>query len=127
MTRKIKARLAAVERKLNAKRHPTDKTFRILLVEGGLPGPINWAYAGTLRWKREPSEYLEAFAKRAAGAAHAAGEMSLTIGGLPRGDELAEFESFEAWWQTIAPYYSDVPPEEAPRLVPRQSQFGAGQ
>lgn len=120
--RDFERRLAAVERKLNAKRHPTGKAFRILLVQGGLPGPINWAYAGTLTWRREADEDLGAFAKRAAEAASAAGEMALTVGGLPQGDELAGFESFDAWWQTIAPHYSDVPPEEAPQ----QSQFGPG-
>ncbi|MCA1386027.1 MULTISPECIES: hypothetical protein [unclassified Bradyrhizobium] len=87
MTKKIEARLAAIERKLNAKRHPTDKAFRILFVEGGPPGPISWAYAGTLRWKREANENLEEFAKRAADAAYVAGETALTVGGLPRGDE----------------------------------------
>ncbi|OKO81930.1 hypothetical protein AC629_24865 [Bradyrhizobium sp. NAS80.1] len=112
-TARIKALLAKIERLLNAKRRPTDKVFRTLFVEGGLPGPINWAYAGTLRWKREPDEDLEAFARRAAAAAYAAGEMALTVGGLPRGDELAEFETFEEWWSTIAPHYSDVPPEES--------------
>lgn len=112
MTKKIEARLAAVERKLSAKHHPTDKAFRILFIEGGLPGPINWAYAGAHRWQREPGEELEAFAKRAATAAYAAGEMALTVGGLPRSDELEGFNSFEEWWSTIAPHYDDVPPEQ---------------
>ncbi|UQD95230.1 hypothetical protein [Bradyrhizobium japonicum] len=113
MRTRIKALLAAIERKLNAKRHSTDKAFRILIVEGGLPGPINWAYAGAMRWKREADEDLEAFTKRAAAAAHAAGEMALTVGGLPRSDELAGFHTFEEWWSTIAPHYSDVPPEQS--------------
>jgi TPR repeat protein len=111
-TKDIEARLAAVERKLNAKRHPTDNTFRILFVEGGLPGPVMWAYAGALKWKREASEDLDAFAERAAGAAYAAGEMALTVGGLPRGDELAAFKTFEQWFASIAPFYDDVPPEQ---------------
>jgi hypothetical protein len=44
--------------------------------------------------------------------------MAMNVGGLPRSDEYAKFETsdggfdFEAWWATVAPYYSDVPPEE---------------
>ncbi|TCU75299.1 hypothetical protein EDE08_103519 [Bradyrhizobium sp. R2.2-H] len=113
MTKKIEARLAAVQRKLNAKHHPTDNTFRILIVHGGLPGPIDWAYGGAHRWRREPGEELEAFTERAAAAAIGVGERALNVGGLPRSDELAGFSSFEEWWSTIAPHYDDVPPEQA--------------
>jgi len=44
--------------------------------------------------------------------------MAMNVGGLPRGDELAKFKTsdggfdFEAWWQTVAPYYPEIPPEE---------------
>ena len=109
----LEKRIATIERRLNMA-HPSSaaQPFRILRIEGGLPGPINWAYAGAARWERDDGEELEAFIERTALAALAAGEPSLNIGGLPRSDELAEFESFEAWWATIAPHYSDVPPEE---------------
>ena len=104
-------RLAAIERKLNLQRTPDGTPpFRILRIEGGLPGPINWAYAGDARWKRDDGEELEAFIERTAQAALAAGEASLTVGGLPRSDELGKFASFEEWWATIAPHYDDVPP-----------------
>jgi hypothetical protein len=68
-------RIAALERlgrRLNAKHSP----LHILLVSGGLPGPINWAYAGQHRWRREADETLDVFAERAACAACAAGETS---------------------------------------------------
>jgi hypothetical protein len=94
-----------------------------LLVTGGLPGPINWAYAGALRWKREPGEDLEQFAERCAAAAVAAGETSLIIGGLPRGDEMDEFGSFEEWWATIAPNYSDVPECETSWTAPARRRL----
>lgn len=105
-------RIRAIEERLNAKRPTDGGAFRILIVEGCLPGPIGWSYAGTLRWQREAGEELEAFIERTAEAAIKAGELSLIVGGLPRGDELAEFADFETWWATIAPHYSDVPPEE---------------
>jgi hypothetical protein len=108
-------RLEALERRMNEDQPSRPGgPFRILRVTGGLPGPINWAYAGSHRWKREAEEELEAFCERAARAAKAEGETSLNVGGLPRGDELAEFKTFEEWWATIAPDYSDVPPEEPP-------------
>jgi hypothetical protein len=123
--RDFQRRLAAVERKLNGDGNGTNPPFRILRIEGGLPGPINWSYAGQHQWKREPAEELEAFVERTAQAARAAGETSLIVGGLPRSDELDEFKTFEEWWATIAPDYPDVPPEEAPGFVPRRSPFGA--
>ncbi|MET4801413.1 hypothetical protein [Bradyrhizobium sp. LB11.1] len=112
----IEKRLAAIERKLNMRLAPDGKPpFRILLIEGGLPGPINFAYAGETRWERDDSEELEAFVQRTAQAALAAGEARLNVGGLPRSDELERFGSFEEWWATIAPHYSDVPPVEPRR------------
>jgi hypothetical protein len=119
----LEKRIAAIERKLNATRHPTDGAFRILVIEGGV-GEIRWSYAGALKWKREPEETLENFTERSAAAAIAAGETSLVVGGLPRGeDEMAGFADFEAWFQHVQPNYSDVPPEEAPGYAPKRSQW----
>lgn len=107
----LEKRVARLQDRLNSEQPSRPGgPFRILLVTGGLPGPINWAYAGSHRWKREAEESIEQFAERAARAAKAEGETSLNIGGLPRGDELAEFATFEEWWATIAPHYDDVPP-----------------
>jgi hypothetical protein len=122
MSGDFERRLRAVERKLNGGTPPS--IFRILTFEGGLPGPINRAYAGEHRWRREGDETLEQFTERAARAAEAAGETSLMVGGLPRSDELAEFESFDAWWATVAPFYSEVPPVEEHRFAPPRSRLG---
>jgi hypothetical protein len=111
MSSDFKRRIAAIEKRMNAT-NPQHPPFRILLIEGGMPGPINWAYAGQRRWKRESEETLEQFTERSVLAAKEAGETSLIVGGLPRSDELDEFATFEEWWATIAPHYSDVPPEE---------------
>lgn len=112
----LEKRVAAIEHKLNLQRTPDGKPpFRILLIEGGLPGPINWAYAGESRWERDDGEELEAFIQRTAQAALAAGETRLNVGGLPRGGELAKFASFDEWWATVAPHYSEVPPVESRR------------
>jgi hypothetical protein len=105
--RNFSDRLKAIEARMNAK--PGAGTFRILEISGGLPGPINFAYAGTLRWERAEGEDFEAFVQRGAYAAREAGEMALNVGGLPRSDELAKFATFEEWWTTVAPFYSDVP------------------
>jgi hypothetical protein len=123
----LRRRIELLERKINGDGGVNAATprFRILLIEGGLPGPINWAYAGTHRWKREAGEDLEAFAERAALAAKALNETSLIVGGLPRSDEMAGFATFEEWWATIAPHYSDIPPEEAPGFVSRGAAFGS--
>ena len=115
----LERRLKALETKMNSG-HSSPGTFRILRVEGGLPGPINWAYAGLHRWEREPDEDLEVFVERAARAAYAEGEMSLNVGGLPRGGEIHEkFATFEDWWATVAPYYAEVPPEEPQSYIHR--------
>jgi|GEM_PF-6904266 len=108
MTSNMKRRLKAIEMKLNAK---SDDSFQITLIEGGLPGLINWAYAGSHRWQRAEGEDLETFIEWAAKNAQAIGETSLVVGGLPHSDEFAGL-SFEDWWATIAPYYPEVPPEE---------------
>ncbi|NEU95665.1 hypothetical protein [Bradyrhizobium uaiense] len=115
-------RLRAIEARLNAKHLRTGNVFRTVIVEGGLQGSINWAYAGAHRWKREDGEELEAFAKRAADLAIAAGETALVVGGLPRSDELAAFPDFESWWASIAEHYPEVPPEE-PAGYARRAQW----
>jgi hypothetical protein len=116
MTKDFKARLEAIEQRINTK--PGASTFRILLITGGLPGPINFAYAGTHRWDRADDEDFDAFVQRSAYAAVEAGEMQLNIGGLPRGDEMARFATsdggfdFDAWWATVAAHYPEVPDPE---------------
>jgi hypothetical protein len=116
MTKSFKERLEAIEKRINAK--PGAGTFRILQISGGLPGPVNFAYAGTHRWDRAEGEDFEAFVQRSAYAALEAGEMVMNVGGLPRSDEMARFKTsdggfdFEAWWQTVAPFYPDVPDPE---------------
>ena len=79
---------------------------------GGLPGPINHAYAGNHRWDRAEGEELESFVQRSAYAGIEAGEMALNVGGLPRGDELDKFATFEDWWASIAEHYPEVPDPE---------------
>ena len=103
MTKDFKARLEAIEQRMNTK--PGAGTFRILLITGGLPGPINFAYSGEHRWDRAEGEDFDAFVRRSADAAFEAGKMNLTVGGLPRSDEMARFATFEDWWQTVAPFY----------------------
>jgi len=49
----------------------------------------------------------------------------VNVGGLPRGGEMDEFESFGQWWGTIAPDYPDVPSEEPIWRGPGRSPFGA--
>ena len=121
----LERRLEALERKINEGRPPgKGEPFRILLHTDVLPGPRLWAYAGTLKWRREADEPLEVFATRAAVAAEAAGETSLILGGLPRGEDELEGMTFEQWWESLGPH-SDVPPEEAPRHAPR-SRLGWG-
>jgi hypothetical protein len=116
MTKDFKARLKAIEQRINAK--PSAGTFRILLITGCLPGPINFAYAGTHRWDRADGEDFDAFVQRSAYAAFEAGEMAMNVGGLPRDDELARFATsdggfaFDDWWETVAPYYPEVPDPE---------------
>jgi hypothetical protein len=124
MTRSFKERLEAIEQRTNAK--PGAGTFRIMQITGGLSGPINFAYAGSHRWDRAEGEDFEAFVQRSTYAAFEAGEMAMTVGGLPRGNEQAKFRKpdgefdFEAWWATVAPYYPEVPPEEEPTGFARQ-------
>jgi hypothetical protein len=113
MTKNFNERLKAIEQRINAR--PGAGIFRILRITGGLPGPINFAYAGEHRWDRDDGEEFEAFVRRSADAAIAAGEMAINVGGLPRGDEFDRFKTaagefdFEAWWATVAPYYPEVP------------------
>ncbi|MET4219816.1 hypothetical protein ABIB00_005040 [Bradyrhizobium sp. LB14.3] len=106
----LKARIAAIEEKLNMRPGANGK-FYILLIEGGC-GEIRWSYAGVHRWQREIDEGLQSFIERSANAAKAAGELALNIGGLPRSDEMAGFADFESWFAYVQPNYSDVPPEE---------------
>jgi hypothetical protein len=117
----FKERLNAIEARLRKK--PGAGTFRILEISGGLPGPVGFAYAGALRWERAEGEEFEAFVRRSALAAFNAGEMVLNVGGLPRGDEMAKFATFEEWWQTVAPFYPEVPNEEAPGFVRPASRW----
>jgi hypothetical protein len=121
MTKSFKERIAAIEKRISAK--PGAGTFRILLITGGLPGPINFSYAGTHRWDRADGEEFEAFVQRSALAAFEAGEMAMNVGGLPRGDEMARFVTFEDWWQTVAPFYPEVPDEEEAGYVRRGSKW----
>jgi hypothetical protein len=73
-------RIAAIEKKLNA---TLSSAFRILLIEACLPGGPWSACAGSHRWRRQVGETVEQFAERCAQDALAAGEASLTVGGLP--------------------------------------------
>jgi hypothetical protein len=129
MTKSFKERLKAIEARLRKK--PGAGTFSILEISGGLPGPINFAYAGSHRWDRADDEEFDAFVQRSALAAFEAGEMALNVGGLPRSDEMARFKTsdggfdFAAWWETVAPFYPDVPPEE-PAGYRRSSRLGFG-
>jgi len=93
--------------------------FMILEVTGGLPGPVNFAYSGGMRWDRAEGEEIEAFIRRAAVAAIEAGQMSLNVGGLPRSDEYEKYRKpdgefdFDRWWQEVAaPHYPEVPDPE---------------
>jgi len=124
----MERRLKAIEKRVRAK--PGVGTFRILEITGGLPGPINFAYAGSHRWERAGDEEFEDFVERSARAAFAAGEMILNVGGLPRGDEYTKYckpdgdFDFERWWQEVAaPHYPEVPPEE-PAGYRRPSRLG---
>jgi hypothetical protein len=121
MAKSFKERIATIEKWISAK--PGAGTFRILLITGGLPGPINFAYAGTHRWDRGDGEEFETFVQRSALAAFEAGEMAMNVGGLPRGDEMARFATFEDWWQTVAPFYPEVPDEEEAGYVRRGSKW----
>ncbi len=125
----LERRIAAIEARLNMQR-TKDGTppFRILRFEGGLPGPINWAYAGEHRWQRnaDAGEDLEAFVHRAAIAAITAGETSMNVGGLPRSDELAHYKTFEELWAVIGVDYPEVPPCERQGYERRRSPCGGG-
>jgi hypothetical protein len=77
----------------------------------------------THRWDRAEGEDFEAFVQRSAYAAFEAGEMVINVGGLPRGDEMAKFATFEDWWQTVAPFYPEVPDEEPAGFVRRGSRW----
>ena len=110
-------RLDAIERQL--RQRPGAGMFTILEISGGLPGPINFAYAGSQRWDRAEGEDFDAFVRRSADAAFEAGQMSLIVGGLSKGDECSKYRKpdgefdFEAWWSTVAaPYYPEVPDPE---------------
>jgi hypothetical protein len=112
----FKERLAAIEAAL--RRKPGAGMFTIWEISGGLPCPVNFAYAGDLRWDRADGEDMDAFIRRSADAAIEAGHhMSLIVGGLPKGDEYSKYRKpdgefdFDAWWEAeCAPTYSEVPP-----------------
>jgi hypothetical protein len=123
MTKSFKERLKAIEDRLRKKSGAG--TFSILEVSG-CAGEIRWAYAGQLKWQRMDKETLEAFTERTAHAAVEAGEMRLRIGGLPGGDEMSQFASFEEWFAYMQPNYSEIPPEAAPGYTRRTSRLGYG-
>jgi hypothetical protein len=120
MTRSFKERLEAIEAQM--RRKPGAGVFTILEIKGCLPGPVNFAYAGAHRWDRADGEDFDAFVLRSCISAIEAGEMAMNVGGLPRGDEYAEYKTaagdfdFERWWQEVGGVgYPEVPPEEPPR------------
>jgi hypothetical protein len=127
VTKSFEERLRAIEDRLRKK--PGAGFFCILQISGCLPGPINFAYAGSHRWDRAEGEDFEDFVKRSAYAALEAGQMTMNVGGLPRGDEYAKFKTpdggfdFDAWWETVAPYYPEVPDEELAGYVRRASKW----
>jgi hypothetical protein len=110
-------RLKAIEAML--RRKPGAGTFTIIEISGGLPGPVNFAEAGDLRWSRAEGEEFESFVRRAADDAIAAGHVGMVVGGLPSADVyqqyvLADGEfDFPRWWREVAePHYPEVPPCE---------------
>jgi hypothetical protein len=123
MIKDFKARLKAIEQRINGK--SSAGTFRILEISGAA-GEIRWAYAGQLKWQRTAEESLEAFTERTAHAAFEAGELQLNVGGLPGEDEMAQFSTFEEWFAYMQPNYSEVPPEEPPGYARRTSRLGYG-
>ena len=58
-------------------------TFMAIIVSGGVPGEIEHAQAGELRFRRAEDEPLEDFVERTKAAAQAHGESLLVVGGLP--------------------------------------------
>jgi hypothetical protein len=114
VTKSFNDRINAIEDQMRKK--PGARGFTILEITGGLPGPINFSYAGQHRWDRAEGEDYEAFVLRSAHAAIKAGEMLLRVGGLPRSDEYEQYRKpdgefdFERWWSEVAaPHYPDVP------------------
>jgi hypothetical protein len=77
----INARLVHVESRLRKRTR-----FRVLIIEGGLPGPASFARSAGRRWQREVDEPYEVFERRVIDEANAAGLNSVVIGGLPDGD-----------------------------------------
>jgi hypothetical protein len=128
MTKRFNERMKAIEAQM--RKTPGAGTFAILQISGCLPGPVNFAYAGSHRFDRAEGEDFEAFVLRSALAAFKAGEMSIIVGGLPRSDEYAKYRradgefDFDRWWsEVVAPHYPDVPPEE-PAGFQRRSRLG---
>lgn len=107
-------RLRAIEAKLNAR--PGTGRFFILLIEGCLPTGINFARAGTHHFERAQGEELGSFVERAAALAKDAGELQMTVGGLPPAGAYAEYRTadgfdFDRWWdECCAEWYDEVPP-----------------
>jgi len=100
MSKTFKRRLAAAERELK----PKEKSFRIIRVIGGLPGPVRYAGFGGLNWQRAINEPLDSFEGRVIAEAKTAGLSSVVIGGLPgpgANPEGFDFEEFEARWMEI--------------------------
>jgi hypothetical protein len=76
--RNIDRRVAAAEQTARAK----FRSFQIIRVTGGLPGPIRCAKANGLHWQRLPEEPMEAFEKRVIEAAESAKSKTVVIGAL---------------------------------------------
>ena len=81
MKKKLNRRLAETERRLRNRTR-----FHVLIIEGGLPGPVSFARSGGTRWQREVEEPYEDFKMRVVNEAKAAGLNSVVIGGFPDGD-----------------------------------------
>jgi hypothetical protein len=104
----INGRLLKVERRL---RNRTG--FRLLIIEGGLPGALSFARSGDRKWQREINEPYEAFEARAINEAKAAGLNFVVVGGLPSGD-CSFLPGGSTPEKPEGDHYDDVPPEEAP-------------
>jgi hypothetical protein len=104
MTRTIKRRIGAVEKRTRPKR----VGLQAIMIEGGLPGPIRWAEGGGQVWERAVDETFDAFENRVIANVKAAGLKSVMIVGLPPlGVQLGSLEEFLSTFD-----FPEVPPEE---------------